>query len=188
MANRESSLIEKVLKIIKGFLKKFNSGKTSQGTENCKKDETVDATVSPLEIDAKKLVETIQSNSIKIPEMEITKTTIDNVVMVGKNLTLKIPQTFRIGYVVLSDEKVKKPIVSDMISLEIGDIVLIMTYKLKHHGLCISKYEITDIQSENHAIFLEAEKNINHSDQIQSLNLPNEAKREISNYFALVRR
>ena len=97
-----------------------------------------------------------------------------------------IPQTYKIGYIVLAEEKVKHPL-GNYIYLEKGDVVLIMTYKLKHNGLCVARYEITDIQSENHSIYL-GDNKISHISQIETLDLPKEAKREVRNYFSLVRK
>lgn len=139
------------------------------------------------QLDIQKLLQNMRSNSIMKQKMEIGNTTISNVSIWGKKLTLTIPQTYKIGYIVLSEEKVKHPIAGNIIYLEKGDIVLVMTYKLKHNGLCVARYEITDIQSENHSIYL-GDNKISHINQIEALDLPKEAKREVRNYFSLVRK
>ena len=114
--------------------------------------------------------------------------TLDNVSKIGKDLVLMMPNTNKILYVVLSEENVKEEIPGcNMIRLERGDLVFVITYKLKHGGLCIARYEITDIKSEEHAIFLGSNK-MNETEEIKSLNLPEKAKNKIYNYFMLVRK
>ncbi len=139
------------------------------------------------QLDIASLLQNMRSNSIIDQEMKVGDTTISNVSILGKKLILTIPETYKIRYIVLSEEKVKHPTVGNSIYLERGNIVLIMTYKLKHNGLCVARYEITKIQSENHAIYL-GDNKISNSNQIEALDLPKEAKREVRNYFSLVRK
>lgn len=137
--------------------------------------------------DIKQLLQDIQSNFIVGQIEDDKKTNVSNVSIVGKNLFLTLPLTYKIAYVVLQKEVVKKPIVGNTIKLEKSDVILVMTYsEERHNGLCIARYEIIDIQPENHAIYLGADK-ISNMNQIESLDLPKEAKREIRNYFSLVR-
>ncbi len=136
--------------------------------------------------DVKQLVDSMRLNAIITKSEKIV--TLDNVSKIGKDLVLMMPNTNKILYVVLSEENVKEEIPGcNMIRLERGDLVFVITYKLKHGGLCIARYEITDIKSEEHAIFLGSNK-MNETEEIKSLNLPEKAKNKIYNYFMLVRK
>ncbi len=137
--------------------------------------------------DIKHLLQDIQSNFIVGQIEEDKKSSVSNVSVVGKNLVLTLPLTYKIAYIVLQKEVVKKPLVGNTIKLEKSDVILVMTYsEVKHNGLCIARYEITDIRPENHAIYLGANK-ISDANQIELLHFSKEAKREIRNYFSLVR-
>lgn len=145
--------------------------------------EKVEPEEEAITVDVEALVQKMQENSIS--EEHFPKAKIANVDKLGKALILTIPQTTKIAYVVLEGDKVKRPVAGNLVNLKEGNIVLVLTYK--HHGLCIARYEITDMEAEEHAIYLWSDK-LNDDETIDKLDLPKEAKREVHNYYALVRK
>ena len=123
--------------------------------------------------------------SRKIDLESLKKSTIDNIKLLGKTLTLVLPETTKISYIVLSDDKIKSPIAKNMINLELGDIIIIMTYK--NNALNILWFEIIDIKQEEHAIYQKSRK-ITDVKEIDKCDLPEQAKRKVRNYFTLVRK
>jgi len=138
------------------------------------------------QIDLDALKRQMQLNSMDTKQTVIPKVTISNVFLLGKLLTLIIPRTDRIKYVVISGGNVKYPI-SSIIHLEKGEEVIIAVYKKDIEALSVSKYEITDILEEKHALYL-GTKRVKEVNQIESLDLPREAKRELKNYFSLIKK
>ena len=108
-------------------------------------------------------------------------TTIDNVQLEGKFLILNIPDTYKIAYAVLDKQQnVKRPFAKNMIKLAIGDTLLIITHKLQNQ-LCISQFDIVNLQNTNHAHFVSAVKVENQQD-INRLPYPSSILRDIRNF------
>ncbi len=108
-------------------------------------------------------------------------TTLDNVCLEGKFLILNIPDTYKIAYAVLDKQgNVKRPFAKNMIKLAIGDTLLIITHKLQNQ-LCISQYDIVNLQNTNHAHFVHAIRVQNQQD-INKLQYPNSVLRDIRNF------
>ena len=112
-----------------------------------------------------------------------------NVRFANTHLYLDIPNTTRIGYVVLDKDGVcKAPNSMNSIKLELEDEVIVLTYKLKHNGLCVSVYEVVSYTEHRHANLCWAKPGIQDSSAIDNLSLPESCKNKIKNYFNLVRK
>lgn len=108
-------------------------------------------------------------------------TTLDNVRLEGKFLILTLPDTYKIAYAVLDKEgNVKKPFAKNMIKLAIGDTLLIITHKLQNQ-LCISQYDIVNLQNTQHAHFIGAVR-VQSQEDINKLAYPQSVLRDIRNF------
>lgn len=151
--------------------------------KQCCEDKKVDVTPIALEqADITELKRQMQENSITKNQ---TKSTISNVAILGKFLTLTIPETYKINYHVISGNEVKCPLGSNIINLKIGDIIVVSTYKQDKKFLNINRYEITDIADKEHAIYLGTDR-VKDNTQIERLDLPREVKIGLKSYFSLV--
>lgn len=134
----------------------------------------------------KQASQTIVKNQKEIPlEPSDRIHNLDNIHYVEGNLKLYIPDTNRINYIVLSQNKMILPDANRQIDLKLGDIIFILTYKLKHKGLCISMYQIYDIKEQGYSIFLGAHK-VNSMQRIHELKVPIMVKKKIIDYFLVV--
>ena len=111
--------------------------------------------------------------------------TIRNASMVGKDLILKIPNTNNIKYIVIKDGNIKKAIANgNMIKLQKEDIVIILTYKYFEKYLQLLAFRVTEIKNNEHAEFV-GKKKLKCFKDIEELEISEEIKREIRNYFVL---
>lgn len=136
--------------------------------------------------DVEELKKQMQENSITKGKTEISRNTINNVSMLGKFLTLIVPETHRINYQVISGNELKHPVSSNMVNLKIGDVIVVSTYKRNEKFLSINRYEIIDIADKDHARYLGTDR-VKEDNQIEKLDLPYEAKRELKRYFSLAK-
>lgn len=174
--------------LAKWFKIKYILAKDLDKTESSNKEEKCEDLQADLkQIDLAELKKQMQENSITAKQTAVSKCSIKNVSLLGKFLSLTIPETSKIKYLVIAGDKVKYPVCSNIIHLNKGDNVVIATYKLAMESLSISRYEITDVLPEEHAIYLGTDK-VKEAWQIEKLDLPNEAKRELKSYFSLVKK
>lgn len=131
-------------------------------------------------IDTQKLSEKIRQNGIVIESKRIHE--IDNVEYREDGLFLTIPDTNKIGYIVLSNNEIAQTNNNRQIRLEIENLLFILTYKAKHNGLCVSIYRIIDIAKENYAVFIKAYKP-NTIQEIQQIEIPEVVQNKIIEYF-----
>lgn len=155
--------------------------------EKVETSESMEEDNEPIKID----LEELKAAMIATKEEEdvfsgVHKVTIDNVRMIGKDLTLVIPDTTKISYIVLDpNEEIKNPLVENMVKLQKGDTILVITYK--HETLCIIWFQIIILANEQHAIYVKSYKSDN-IEVIENYDLPQEAKKKIRSYYALVRK
>lgn len=160
--------------------------KVTSSKESAKEEKCEDKQLDLKQIDLEVLKRQMQENSMTAKQTNIAKSTIKNVSFLGKFLTLTIPETSRIKYLVIAKNEVKQP-VNNIINLKIGDDIVIATYKLQEESLTISRFEITDLTPEEHAIYLGTDK-VKEANQIEKLDLPREAKSRLKSYYSLVKR
>lgn len=134
-------------------------------------------------IDTEKLSERIRLNSSLMENKRIYE--LDNVEYRHEGLFLTIPDTNKIGYIVLSNNEIIEINNDQEIKLEIENILFILTYKAKHNGLCVSIYRIVDIKEENYSTFIKAYKP-NTIEEIRQIEVPKVVQNKIIEYFEMV--
>lgn len=143
-----------------------------------------EASTGITQLEAEELKKKMQNNSV----YAVKKTNIPNTSMIGNSLVLKIPKDHRALCIVLKDDNIKPEYINNCIKLERDDIVLITTNTIKHEGLCVFKYRVTDTRPGKHAYYLGLDPIGQDVNKIENLDFPIPVKREIHNYFMLVRK
>lgn len=107
---------------------------------------------------------------------------LDNAELVEGKLILTIPDTDRICYIVLTKNELQIPDKNGKIKLEVDSSIFVLTYKLKHNGLCISNYRVLDIKEQDNVEFIRAYKP-KTIEQIKQLDLPSIGIKKVIEYF-----